>query len=463
MLQEKEKQQLNEQLKNYSDRLRIPGMAIMAHQDGEKVYEYYYGFRDEKEELLVNGDTVFGVASITKSFAALAIMQLQDAGKLSVLDPVQKWLPHFALPNDGASDKVTIHHLMTHTAGLPGMYAVHLARLQSILDDPDGSYLFAGDHILHKDPISTVDDMVEIMKNTEVSLLGQPGEMFNYSNEAYALLQTIIEEASGEDFLTYMDKHVFEPLQMNRSTFLQAKLEEMDNVTEIFAYDKTPERKVFHSPSWWDVGEIYTNGSLKASVSDLMNYVDMYVGNGKFQGKTILSKDSVEQMTTPHVITPNDVEYGYGFIIGEVGGYKTFGHGGGIKGVSSFMLAVPEKKLSIVVLINIAEAPAENMALQVMRQLLKLEKEKNDLPTIDVSKEQLETYCGKYRSQEGQEVHAEINEEGQLQLLVGVSTIPLRPVADHEFLTQDNKKITFIVENGKVKAIFRGLRYIEKE
>src|SRR5690625_5472490 len=92
----------------------------------------------------------------------------------------------------------------------------------------------------------------------------------------------------------------------------------MDNVTEIFAYDKTPERKVFHSPSWWNVGEIYTTGSLKASVSDLMNYVDMYVGNGKFQGKTILSKDSVEQMTTPHVITPNDVEYGYGFIIGEV-------------------------------------------------------------------------------------------------------------------------------------------------
>src|SRR5690625_5857015 len=74
--------------------------------------------------------------------------------------------------------------------------------------------------------------MVEIKKNTEVYILGQPGEMFKYSNEAYALLQTIIEEASGEDFLTYMDKHVFEPLQMNRSTFLQAKLEEMDNRSE---------------------------------------------------------------------------------------------------------------------------------------------------------------------------------------------------------------------------------------
>src|SRR5690625_6490778 len=111
MLQEKEKQQLNEQLKNYSDRLRIPGMAIMAHQDGEKVYEYYYGFRDEKEELLVNGDTVFGVASITKSFAALEIMQLQNDCKLSVVVPVQKWLPHFALPIDGATDKVTIYHL----------------------------------------------------------------------------------------------------------------------------------------------------------------------------------------------------------------------------------------------------------------------------------------------------------------------------------------------------------------
>src|SRR5690625_5852404 len=102
MLQEKEKQQLNEQSKNYSDRLRIPGMAIMAHQDGEKVYEYYYRFRDEKEELPVNGDTVFGVASITKSFAALAIMQLQDDGKLSVLAPVQQWMSHFALHTDSA-------------------------------------------------------------------------------------------------------------------------------------------------------------------------------------------------------------------------------------------------------------------------------------------------------------------------------------------------------------------------
>src|SRR5690625_3473341 len=138
MLQEKEKQQLNEQLKNYSDRLRIPGMAIMAHQDGEKVYEYYYRFRDEKEELPVNGDTVFGVASITKSFAALAIMQLQDAAKWSVLDPVQKWLPPFALPNDGASDELAMEQLVTPSAGLPGMCAVHIARLQSILGEPDG-------------------------------------------------------------------------------------------------------------------------------------------------------------------------------------------------------------------------------------------------------------------------------------------------------------------------------------
>src|SRR5690625_7336937 len=112
-------------------------------------------------------------------------------------------------------------------------------------------------------------------------------------------------------------------------------------------------------------------------------------------------------MTIPHVITPNDVEYGYGFIIGEVGGYKTFGHGGGIKGVSSFMLAIPEEKLSIVVLINIAEAPAENMALKVMRQLLNLEKEKNDIPTIDVSKEQIEKYNRKYRSKTEQEENAE--------------------------------------------------------
>lgn len=461
MITEEIRTNLTKELEQKCEEAKIPGMALVASRKGQPVFEKYYGYRDADQKLPVTKDTVFGVASITKSFASLAIMQLVDAGKLTTTDPVRKWIPEFQLPGQSDSDHVTIHHLMTQTTGLPGLSAVHQARAESIQNDPDGDYLFEEIPTSNGSKVSTVMDMIHEIAQSSAPVLDTPGKMFNYSNESYAILQEIIERASGEDFLNYMDRHVFSPLEMTRSTFLTEDLDDMDNVTELYAFRKDEDQKVFHSPAWWDVGEIYTNGSLKASVVDMMKYLEVYRQQGTVNQREILSPSSVDQMTASHIVTPNDVQYGYGLIVGNELGVDVFGHGGGIKGVSSFMLVAPEEELTICVLINIAEAAAEDMALTAMRHLLALEEKTAQDHDYKQTAESLTKYTGKYESTEGQKVHVSVD-DNELTMLIDHNIIPLTPIENHKFLTPDEKKVTFIEDENEIIGIFRGLRYIEK-
>ena len=99
---------------------QIPGVAIGLAKDGELFYGKGFGYRDVEKQLEVTIDTVFATGSITKSFTCVAIMQLQEAGKISVHDPVKKYLPNFRLKH-GSTEQITIHHFMTHTSGIPAL------------------------------------------------------------------------------------------------------------------------------------------------------------------------------------------------------------------------------------------------------------------------------------------------------------------------------------------------------
>ncbi len=109
----------------------------MAAQNGETIFQHMHGYRDVAQQLPVTPNTVFGVASVTKSVTALSIMHAQDKGLLSVNDPIVHWLPELKHLQNRYIDEVTIHHLLTHTAGFPGMPAVHLARVNSVRRDQD--------------------------------------------------------------------------------------------------------------------------------------------------------------------------------------------------------------------------------------------------------------------------------------------------------------------------------------
>ncbi|MBO1005435.1 serine hydrolase domain-containing protein [Pseudogracilibacillus auburnensis] len=449
--------ELDKNLIEMCKKAKIPGMALIAAKNGEVIYENYVGYRNKAAQLPVTGDTIFGVASLTKSFTALAIMILEEEGKLSVQDNVIKWLPQLTF----IQPKTTIHHLLTHTAGYPGMASFHLARLESLTRDPDGRYLF-GKIPTTNGAVKGVPDMMEKMNEFDEDFIGAPGELFNYSNECYALLQEIVERASGESFEELMKRMIFEPIEMDRSIFKVADLRTFSDVTQLYAFTKDKKKDAFHSPTWWESGNIYGAGALKASAKDMMKYLEVFRNDGNVNGKQIVSKKGIDKMLTAYCTTPNENQYGYGMMIGNYNGVDVVGHGGGVKGVSSYMLLAKKEGITITVLTNIAEVAAENLALTVFRYLLDLEEPKLGQSAYQLSTEELTKYSGIYQSHEGQKIEVREKENG-LVLHIQHNTVTVAPYQENLFQLPDGKKVAFLTDGqGNITGIFRGMRYLQK-
>ncbi|MFZ5826605.1 MAG: serine hydrolase [Bacillota bacterium] len=455
------------QVARFMDRSQIPGMAVGVAREGQPLLVEGFGWRNREADLPVTPDTVFGVASVTKSFTALAIMQLADRGSLSVDDPVSRWLPEFRGPNSDWIRGMTIHHFLSHTSGLPGMRALFHARAGSIRQDPNRERLG-----LVADPgeirlIRTYQELMELMAETDYELLGPPGTWFNYSNEAYALLQGIIERAGDRPFLDYMQERVLGPLGMSRSCFRTEELATLEPVTELYAAQAVNGKlEVFHAPVWWDVGEIYTNGSLKSSVEDLLRYMEIYRTGGISGEVRLVSADAIRQMTTPHATLPTGRQYGYGLDVQrDYHGVTLVGHGGAIKGVSAHMLVAPEVGISTVALCNLSGATPEQVTLGAVNTALGLEWEerRQEYPTWPVTPAALEEYVGTYRNNEGTSATVQVVED-TLFLVSGGLPLRTRPVGPDLFVLEaTGSPVRFLRGvGGKLSALFMGVRVLNK-
>lgn len=449
-----DKAQLDKVIEKIQEQYDIPGMAIQAVKAGEKIYETYLGYQDQASKVAVSTETIFGVASLTKSVTALAILQLEEDGKLTVEDEVTTWLPSLT----AVQEHTTIHHLLTHTAGYPGLMSFHAARYPSIRADEHGRYLFGQVPEGTKDVV-TVADMIQDMNQTEFTFIAQAGEIFNYSNESYGLLQAIIERVSGKSFEEFVQERIFEPLQMSSAVFRIDDISKKENCTEIYAYTKEEGRTVFHSPTWWASGEIFAPGALKANIADMMKYVTMLCNQGSFGGKQIVSQERIEKMFRSYIATPHGIQYGYGMLMGEMSGKKLVGHGGGIKGISSFILIDQEEELGITVLTNIADLPTEMIAITVRQHLLQNEENHEEVTYIN---DTTQPYEGIYESGEGQTLDVKVHQTG-LQLNIAHEQWIAKQIGNHVFRLPDGKKIAFVVDDaGNVKGMHRGMRYLRR-
>ena len=452
------KEQIEKIVADFCTTYRIPGLALQVAKNGEVMLEAYEGYRDVESKLPINAHTVFGVASITKSFTTLAIMMLQEAGKLHIDDEVKAWIPTLEKIQTGTK----IHHLMTHTAGYKGLTAFHRARLQSMLEDKDSAMLFNLPINKALANVVTVEDMIAVMNEEVDSFIGIPGEKFNYSNESYALLQYICEKASGTKYTTFVRSHILEPLGMNRTFFTVDEMNEKENITEIYAYTKDKARQVFHSPTWWASGEIYSAGALKSSIQNIMRYLEIFQNGGTVDGKQFLNEESMKQMMQTEIKSPHGVHYGYGLLNYNIYGETLVGHGGGIKGVSSFMGIVKSAGLTIAVLTNIAEVPTELLVKKTVAEILQLSPNDEE-PKMISTYEHIIKYEGMYDSGEGQKIAVCI-ENNRLYLRVQHEYIATTQVAHNLFRLPDEKYIAFETDrSGRVCGMYRGMRYYSKQ
>lgn len=398
----------------------IPGVALGIAQDGVPVYEKGFGYRRISESQPVTMDTVFGIASITKSFICAAIMQLQEAGKLNVHDPVISHIPSFRIKN-GTTDSIKIHHLMTHTSGMPPLPTLFYAGKRSRANDPavkdyPGLKFRDGDD---QESIDTYEQLLDFIAELDFDLLGEPGAEFSYSNDGYALLGMIIEVVSGEPLEQYLKKHLFDPLKMTNSFVLAEDLQYADEVTMLYSKRKVNEgEEVYEAPIWWESPAMRGAGAIKSTVRDLLKYAEIYRTKGLSGGKCrILSEESVTAMITPYIECAPGQFYGYGLMITpDYYGDTLIEHGGNSKAIASQMSIVPEKGTTGIVLTNLAGVPASTIlagALNVYHG-----RDFESYPIVAgghaYQTHELKPFTGRYVSNEGMELTVQSRDQNLL-------------------------------------------------
>ena len=288
------------------------GISVMVISDGRKLYNRSFGYADIGNLRKANSSTNYRIASVTKSFTAMALLMLRDQGKLSLDDKLSSFFPN--LP--AFASKITVKQLINHTSGLMGYGD---ARTKEPLKDID---------VLH---------LVEKQDSTRFT----PGSRFSYSNSAYVLLGLIVKQVSGLMLDEFVRKHIFLPLEMKGSTFnnLAGKIP-----NRAYGYNLRDGKLLLEDQS--NASYLQGDGGIYSSINDF------YFWDQALYTDKLVKRQTLEEIFRPSSQEAPGINYGYGWYIEERYGTRRIFHSGGTTGFSSYYVRYPEKKFSIVVFAN---------------------------------------------------------------------------------------------------------------
>jgi CubicO group peptidase (beta-lactamase class C family) len=303
---------LDKVVEGYAKNRNFIGSVLVA-KGGKVILEKGYGMANIELDVPNKPETKFRLGSITKQFTSAAILQLKEQGKLSLEDPACKYFEN--CPE--AWKPITIHHLLTHTSGIPSYTA------QKEFATPK----------FMRQPLTPVE-VVMITKDKPLEF--QPGEKYTYNNTGYVMLGVIIEKASGEKYADYLKKHIFEPLDMQDSGYDVTRTVMKNRAA---GYAQGPGG--ITNADYLDMSLPHAAGSLYSTVRDLYRW-DRALYTDK-----VVSKASRDLMWTP---VKNN--YGFGWAVNKVHDRKQVGHGGGINGFSTMIQRFPDDDGVVIVLAN---------------------------------------------------------------------------------------------------------------
>ena len=353
--------ELDRIVRNGMARAKTPGVSLGLIRPGRPPFAKGYGFRNREAKLPATPRTMFGIASVTKSFTALSILRLADEGRLRVSDPVTRHLPELRIRGASARQPIRIHHFLTHSSGLPPLPSIYYASMRSLRHDPPYDPKVARrvgvdpDHV----PIDTYEQLMRYLSEERYTLLGPPGRYFSYSNEGFGLLGAIVERASGRRYESFLEEEILRPAGMTSTVFDTGVLLREPEVTTLYSPKWTGRRhSLVPSEEWWEATCLRASGALRTNVLDLLRYLQIFLTGGRVEGERIVSARSAALMMRPHVEIGRGLFYGYGLSVRpNYHGTPLVAHSGGLKGVSSLIAAAPKKGVAGVVLSNANDAP----------------------------------------------------------------------------------------------------------
>ena len=306
--------------------LRIPGAALGIVKDGEVVHLQTFGSAS-KDEGAVTVTTPFKIGSMSKSFTALAVMQLVEAGKIQLDAPVQQYLPEFRVADPEASKRITVRHLLNQVSGIPTSAGMN--------------YVFRTD---------TGEDALEreVARSKNVKLTHEPGTTFQYSNRNYTTLGLLIKVVSGQSYEDYVQAHVLQPLGMQQSfTHLDdAKNHGLATGHQYWFNRSVPGGGLLENRA------TTPTGLLTASVEDMSTWLIVHLNHGVYHGTRVLSASGIEQLHTGVAQMTEDSRYAMGWYETDINGAPVVTHNGDTGDFHSTAVLSPSTGWGVVLLMN---------------------------------------------------------------------------------------------------------------
>jgi CubicO group peptidase (beta-lactamase class C family) len=449
------------EMKNFDDfayarmsEAKLPSLSIAIVKEDQIIHSVAFGLKNIEAAEPTTNKTNYGIGSITKSFTALGIAKLVEEGSLDFHDLVVKYLPRLAKYK--AFEKVEIHHLLTHSSGIPALGSAEVLIYNAVGRTKKWF------------PTSTIDDLVSFFDQVDDWVVTDPGKKFFYLNEGYDLLGEIISKVSGIDYSKFIKKQILVPLEMNRCFFSKDEQEkDGDFATPYLMKEGKAEKSVIP----WGSGAA---GGLMSNSLDLSNYVQFFLNRGEFHGKPVIEKETLRKMETafskPPVSLFEDYGYGYGlFVANDFFGQKLLRHDGSVGVYTASMAYLPESKLGISILCN---GEGYNLTLLSLYGLITmLGKDPEEFEPIKRERI-LRKLEGNYASYRGT-VTAKVKRNGDFLILSGEDigeNIVLAPekVDDKQatFYTMRSTAkllVEFSVRGQSIEMIFERYRYLKGE
>jgi len=399
-------EKLDDYVAAYMPAMNAPGMTLGLTDGDRTLRTAAYGYADIARRLPVTIDHLFQIGSITKSFVALVILQLREQGKADLHKPVLDYLPD--LPIITEFGPVTVHHLLTHTSGLPDNLGVFSA-----------------------DPAAR---LVQGFK---------PGDHFHYCNAGFDILGLLAAKLDGRPWRVLVQERIFKPLGMSET---KGVIVTADRAKAAVGYEPFRDDEVYARH-----GELApapnmmmddTAGCIQSTPGDMARYLRMLLNRGKAPEGRIVSEESFALMATPYIkaeeFSPT-ASYGYGIAVDTLDGHKILRHTGGMVAFASSIHVDLDGGVAAFASINAMQGYRPTAVTEYAVRLARAQREGKPLPDAPAIADAMQVdhaadYAGTFTQPGGKALRFEAHGK-RLSLVVGDVTIPLQHAGDDTFLS----------------------------
>ncbi|MDL1892807.1 serine hydrolase [Sphingobacteriales bacterium CHB3] len=377
-----------------------PGGVALVAWNGRIIYEKAFGMANLELNVPMRTEHVFKIASITKQFTAVAILQLLEEGKLDLQDEVTKFIPDY--PMQGY--KITIEHLLTHTSGI-----LDFAKIRETPNRMAGAL--------------TPEQMIDIFK--ERPLRFPPGTQWEYSNSGYFLLGYIIERITGKTYGKFLEEQIFKPAGMSRS-FFGGETQLVTNRADGY----TGGQQGFINAPHISMTHPYAAGAILSTVEDLFKW------NQALHSYKLIRKETLEKALTRYTLADGKkTRYGYGWRFGSIQDSPSFWHAGGINGFTSMAMFLPEEDVFVVLLSNCDANSPEEVTAKLAALAIGKPYEYKPIPA---ERGTLVQYTGVYENENGRQRVITISNDTLYSQLGMSPRSSIRAYEKDKFFFEDN-------------------------